>query len=111
MRTEALSGWRVEGCPLGHQSLRADGPNQVWSWDITYLPTTVRGVVLYLYLVIDVWSRNVGAWDVTEVESAQIAADLVQRACLKERYHRPSGFGSRQCQQQPLIRHADKGNA
>ena len=40
--------------------LRADGPNQVWSWDITYLPTTVRGVWLYLYLVIDVWSRLPG---------------------------------------------------
>ena len=91
--------------------LRADGPNQVWSWDISFLPTTVRGVWLYLYLVVDVWSRKVVAWDVAEVESAQIAADLVQRACLKERYHRPNGFGSRQCQQQPLILHADNGNA
>jgi transposase InsO family protein len=42
--------------------LRADGPNQVWSWDITYLPTTVRGVWLYLYLVINVWSRLPGPW-------------------------------------------------
>ena len=31
----------------------------MWSWDITYLPTTVRGIWLYLYLVIDVWSRKV----------------------------------------------------
>ena len=38
-------------------------------------------------------------------------ADLVQRACLKERYRRPSGFGSHQCQQPPLILHADNGNA
>ena len=30
--------------------LRADRPNTVWSWDITYLPTTMRGVRLYLYL-------------------------------------------------------------
>jgi transposase InsO family protein len=91
--------------------LRADGPNQLWSWDITYLPTTVRGVWLYLYLVIDVWSRKVVAWDVAEVESAEIAAELVQRACLKERYCRPRGFGSRQSHQQPLILHADNGNA
>ena len=43
------------------------------------------------------------AWDVADVESAGIAADLVQRSCLMERYRRPSGFGRHQCQQQPLI--------
>ena len=59
--------------------LQARGPNQVWSWDITYLPTSVRGAWLYLYLVIDVWSRKVVAWDVAEREEAQIAADLVSR--------------------------------
>jgi transposase InsO family protein len=48
--------------------LRATGANQVWSWDITYLPTTVRGIWLYLYLVIDVWSRKVVAWEVDERE-------------------------------------------
>jgi putative transposase len=37
--------------------LRATGPKQVWSWDITYLPTAARGACLYLYLVIDVSSR------------------------------------------------------
>jgi transposase InsO family protein len=83
--------------------LEARGPNQLWSWDITYLPTSVRGVWLYLYLVIDVWSRKVVAWDVAEHEDAQIAADLVGRACLRERISR----GRRQ----PLILHADNGNA
>jgi transposase InsO family protein len=91
--------------------LRADGPNQVWSWDITYLPTMVRGIWLYLYLVIDVWSRKAVAWDVAEVESAEIAAELVQRACLRERYCRPIGFASQQSRQPPLILHADNGNA
>jgi transposase InsO family protein len=75
----------------------------VWSWDITYLPTTVRGVWLYLYLVIDVWSRKVVAWDVAEREDAQIAADLVGRACLRKRI-------SKGCRQ-PLVLHADNGNA
>ena len=51
------------------------------------------------------------AWDGAEVESAQIAADLVQRACLKEHYHLPSGFGSSQCEKQGLILHAVNGNA
>jgi len=89
--------------------LRADGPKQVWSWDITYLPTTVRGVWLYLYLVIDVWSRKVVAWDIAEREDAKIAADLVSRACLRERISRHRGFGTQQ--RPPLILHADNGNA
>ena len=83
--------------------LRAAGANQVWSWDITYLPTTVRGIWLYLYLVIDVWSRKVVAWDVDEREDPAIAADLVSRACLRERISKG--------RKHPLVLHADNGNA
>jgi len=83
--------------------LRATAPKQVWSWDITYLPTTVRGIWLYLYLVIDVWSRKVVAWDVDEREDQDVAADLVSRACLRERISKG--------RKQPLILHADNGNA
>ncbi|HYP04048.1 MAG TPA: IS3 family transposase [Cyanobium sp.] len=89
--------------PRAVPRLEAKGPNQVWSWDITYLPTSVRGVWLYLYLVIDVWSRKAVAWDVAEREDSQIAADLVSRACLRERISRR--------RHQPLILHADNGNA
>jgi transposase InsO family protein len=60
---------------------RATGPNQVWSWDITYLPTTVRGRFLYLYLVMDVWSRRTVGWQVHERESSDHAASLIQRIC------------------------------
>ena len=83
--------------------LRAADPNEVWSWDITYVPTTVRGVWLYLYLVIDVWSRKVVAWDVAEREDPAIAADLVSRSFLRERVSKG--------RKQPLIIHADNGNA
>ena len=36
----------------------ATGPNQVWSWDITYLPSLVRGQYYYLYLIEDIYSRK-----------------------------------------------------
>jgi hypothetical protein len=39
-----------------HRAVRS---NQVWSWDITYLPTVIRGRFLRLYLVLDVWSRRI----------------------------------------------------
>jgi putative transposase len=60
---------------------RATKPNQVWSWDITWLPTAVRGRFLYLYLVMDVWSRRIVGWTVAERETADIAAELIQRTC------------------------------
>lgn len=60
---------------------RATGANQVWSWDITWLPTTVRGVYLYLYLVMDVWSRRIVGWRVADHESADIAAALITQTC------------------------------
>ena len=60
---------------------RATQPNQVWSWDITWLPTTVRGVYLHLYLVMDVWSRRIVGWRIAEGESADIAAELITKAC------------------------------
>jgi transposase InsO family protein len=70
----------------------------VWSWDISYLPATDKGIRHYLYLVIDVWSRKIVAWDVEEKEDPEIAAKLVLRACFRDRIsHR---------RLQPLILHA-----
>lgn len=60
---------------------RATGPNQVWSWDITWLPTVVRGRYFYLYLVMDVWSRRIVGWTIEDAESAELAAELIKRIC------------------------------
>ena len=51
------------------------------------------------------------AWDVAEVQAAELTADLVQLACIKERFRRPRGFGCNQGYQPPLIFHTDNGNA
>lgn len=60
---------------------RAMRPNQVWSWDITRLPTAVRGAYLHLYLIVDVWSRRIMGWRIAETESAVIAAGLIRQTC------------------------------
>lgn len=60
---------------------RATQPNQVWSWDITRLPTTLRGWYLHLYLIMDVWSRRIMGWRVADTESAAIASELVTQIC------------------------------
>ena len=52
----------TRACAVHH----ATRPNQVWSWDITWLPTTVRGLFLRLYLVMDVWSRRIVGWRISD---------------------------------------------
>lgn len=64
--------------------LMASGPNQVWSWDITYLSTTVRGIFFYLYLIMDVYSRKIVGWEVYASESAEQAASVFRKAHLRE---------------------------
>ncbi len=63
------------------RALTATGPDQVYSWDITYLRTRVRGVYFYLYLVVDIWSRRVVGWAIHDCESGDLAAALVERIC------------------------------
>lgn len=66
------------------QEFVVTGPRKVWSWDITWLKSPVRGMFYRLYMALDVWSRKIVAWDVLEDESAEEAALLFERACLQE---------------------------
>ena len=65
--------------------LIANAPNQLWSWDITYLPSTVRGRFFYLYMVMDLYSRKAVACQVYEYESGDLAAELITDTCLREK--------------------------
>lgn len=76
----------------------ATGPNQVWSWDITYLPSPIRGVFFYLYVVVDVWSRKLVGWSIHEEESAEHASAMIEAACAREGIQRGQ-----------LVLHSDNG--
>lgn len=78
--------------------LMATGPNQVWSWDITYMRTSVAGIYYYAYVILDVWSRKIVGWEIHERESPELAADLFLRL-------------SRSCNLNGLHLHSDNGNA
>ncbi|MDB4913116.1 MAG: transposase [Gemmatimonadetes bacterium] len=82
----------------GPRTHTATGPNQLWSWDITYLKTPVRGVFDYLYLLLDVWSRKIVGWAVHPAESAEEAAALFRATCLAQ-HADPRG----------IVLHADNG--
>lgn len=66
------------------KDLIARAPNAVWSWDITYLKSPVKGMYFYLYLMMDVFSRMIVGWVVEEVESAEHAARLMDKTCLDQ---------------------------
>lgn len=80
----------------------ATGPNQVWMWDISWLPGPVKGIYFYLYLILDLFSRKIVAWDIWLEESAQHASSLVRRAMLAEQ-HTSSAT-------KPLVLHSDNGS-
>ena len=66
-----------------------------------YLNSPVRGQYYYLYLVLDVYSRKIVAWEIHEKESAEYAASLIRKACMRHQI----GAGK-----QPLILHSDNGS-
>lgn len=66
------------------RELVATGPNQVYTWDITYLRSPVRGEFFYLSMFVDLYSRKIVGWRVDEVESMDHAAELIRRICWTE---------------------------
>lgn len=82
--------------PATHNATDA---NQVWSWDISYLPSNVRGLYHYLYLIEDIYSRKIVGWEVHDSETGESAAELMQRTVIAE-----------QCFRKPLVLHSDNGS-
>jgi transposase InsO family protein len=67
------------------RALCATTSNELFSWDITYLPTHVKGLYFYLYLFMDIFSRKIVGWQVYETESSELAAQVMRDICLRER--------------------------
>jgi transposase InsO family protein len=86
LREEQLSAHRERSKPATSRrpaAHEATGPNQVFSWDITYLCSPVRGKFFYLYLILDVWSRKVMGAEVYREESMDQAAELFKATCRR----------------------------
>ncbi|EAN8329406.1 IS3 family transposase [Salmonella enterica] len=77
---------------------RATGPNQVWSWDITYLPSKIKGKHFYLYMILDIYSRKIVGAEVYEKEKSEYAAALLQRTVWSEK-----------CSGKNIVLHSDNG--
>ena len=81
------------------QSWVATGPNQIWTWDITFLPSAIRGQFYRLYMITDVFSRLIVGWEIHHEESAYHAGALIDKACLKHRVRKDQ-----------LVLHSDNGS-
>lgn len=88
LREENLLAHRAESKSAQKRSkppeLKADGPNQVWSWDITYLLSNIKGKYYYLYMIEDVWSRAIVGWEIHENESSELASVLMDRLAVEK---------------------------
>ena len=60
------------------------GPNQRWCWDISYLLTLEKGIYLYLYVVLDEFSRKAIQWRISWVQTAEQARLLLESGLLQE---------------------------
>jgi transposase InsO family protein len=62
----------------------ATAPNQVWSWDVTYLKTFTKGIFFYLNFILDIYSRKIVGWDVYHEDNAENASVLAEITCMIE---------------------------
>ena len=101
LRAEKQLTHRLSSRPSKHQRpepYEAQGPNQVWTWDISYLPTKIAGLYVYLYMIVDIYSRKIVGFSVHEQELSIHAAHLMTQACSDE------GVSRHQ-----LVLHSDNG--
>ena len=66
------------------EKLKATEPNQLWSWDITFMLSNIRGKFYYLYMFMDIYSRKIVGFDVFEEQTAEHAATVVSQAYIAE---------------------------
>jgi len=62
--------------------LVADGPDQVWSWDITKLKGPVRGLYYDAYVMLDIYSRKNIHWEVHSTENGELAQDFITNCII-----------------------------
>lgn len=81
------------------QVLKAAAANEIYSWDITYLLSPIKGQYYYLYMVMDIYSRKIVGWQVHDCESSAHAADLIADIAYREKIDKNQ-----------LVIHSDNGS-
>jgi putative transposase len=79
--------------------LLAEGPNQIWSWDITKLKGPDRRIWYLLYVIMDIYSRKVIHWEIWPTETGDLAKDFIEHAIAANDGTKPESV------------HADRGTS
>jgi putative transposase len=85
LREEKLLVHRSRSNPRKHKKpdeLMATEPNQIWSWDITYLKAAIKGTYYYLYLPMDIFSRMIVHFEIHDCENGELSSQMIEKACL-----------------------------
>ena len=90
---------KAKGTYTKPTSYTARQANEVWSWDITYLPGSIKGEHYYLYMIEDIYSRKIVGWEAHTSETGELAAELLQKSVWSET-----------CIGKPLVLHSDNGS-
>lgn len=87
LHAEKMMKHRSASRPRTHRKpdeLCATKPNQVWSWDITYLLSNIRGKYFYLYMFLDIFSRKIVGFNVFDQQIPEYASCVVSNAYVDE---------------------------
>jgi putative transposase len=89
LRSEKLIGMRGvqkqhNGRSIPPARKELTGPNQRWCWDISYLPTLEKGIFLFLYLLLDEYSRKAISWLISWHQTAEETRDLLEEGLINE---------------------------
>lgn len=80
---------------LVNREFVADGPNQLWVADMTYIATWSGPI--YLAIVVDVWSRRIVGWSMGQTMTAELVIAALDMAGWQRRPHQ-------------VIHHSDQGS-
>ena len=80
--------------------LMAMRPNEVWTWDVTWLRGPDKGDRFALYIMLDLYSRYVVGWMLANTENGELAKDFIDQ-CYRAQHIKPGS----------LTMHSDRGSA
>ena len=76
--------------PRVRPELVADGPDQVWTWDVTKLKGPWKGIYFSLFVMLDIFSRKAVHWEVHLTENGDLAKEFIQNAIAANGGARPA---------------------